>query len=144
VRIASLFIARTTLVTDTGSQSVLRAADLIDTSGATNIAGTKFDSPSNPAAPKGVLDSSITPTAYQTFVQYINSIQLARFGLHNGGVLDQQLIAAKWEALALAPAYDRNAEDDYFLFTLVRNHLITLQRIFGGNLTTFGRPIMTF
>jgi len=39
----------------------LRAADLIDTSGATNIAGTKFDSPSNPAAPKGVLDSSITP-----------------------------------------------------------------------------------
>ena len=40
---------------------------------------------------------------------------------------DQQLIAGKWEALALAPAYDRNAKDDYFLFTLVRNHSITLQ-----------------
>ena len=106
-------------------------------SGATNIAGTKFDSPSNPAAPKGVLDSSITPTAYQTFVQYVNSTQLARFGLHNGGVLDQQLIAAKWEALAIAPAYDRNAKDDYFLFTLVRNYPITLQRIFGGESDDF-------
>jgi len=55
----SLFTARSTLDTDKGSQSVFRSADLIDTSGATNIAGTKFDSPSNPAAPKGVLDSSI-------------------------------------------------------------------------------------
>jgi len=132
------------LVTDKGSQSVLRSADLIDTSGATNIAGTKFDPSSNPAVPKGVLDSSITPTAYQTFVQYVNSTQLARFGLHNGGVLDQQLIVAKWEALALAPAYDRNAKDDYSVFTLVGSHPISLQRIFGGNLTTFGRPIMTF
>jgi len=52
------------------------------------------------------------PTAYQPFVQYINSTQLARFGLHNGSVLDQELIAGKWEALALAPAYDRNAKDD--------------------------------
>ena len=102
------------------SESVLRAADLIDTSGATNIAKTKFDSPSNPVAPKGILDSSITPTAYQTFVQYINSTQLARFGLHNGGALDQTLIASKWESLALAPAFDDDAKDDYFLFTLVR------------------------
>jgi len=82
------------------------------------------------------MDSSITPTAYQTFVQYINSTQIARFGLHNGGDLDQQLIAAKWEALALAPAYGRNAKDDYFLFTLVRNLPITLQRIFEPNLIT--------
>lgn len=102
------------------SGSVFRAADLIDTSGATNIAGTKFDSPSNPAAPNGILDSSITPTVYQTFVQYINSTQLARFGLHNGGAADQTLIASKWESLALAPAYDDHAKDDYFLFTLVR------------------------
>lgn len=108
--------------------SILRAADLIDTSSATNIAGTKFDSPANPAAPKGVLDSSITPTAYQTFVQYINSTQLARFGLHTGGTLDQGLIAAKWEALALAPAYDDHAKDDYFLFTLVRHDPPALNR----------------
>ena len=138
------------ITTYKGTCSILRAADLIDTSGATNIAGTKFDSPSNPAAPGGVLDSSITPTAYQTFVQYINSTQLARFGLHNGGVLDQTLIAAKWEALALAPAHDKNAKDDYFLFTLVRNISHPPPFVigyFGGNLTNIfflGRPIMTF
>lgn len=66
------------------------------------------------------MDSSITPTEYQTFVQYVNATQLARFGLHNGGAADQTLIAAKWEALALAPAFDDDAKDDYFLFTLVR------------------------
>jgi len=87
----------------------------------TNIARTKCDSPSDPTAPKGVLDSSITPTAYQTFVQYINSINSTCIRLHNGGILVQQLIAAKWEALALAPVYDHNAKDDYFLFTLVSN-----------------------
>lgn len=99
----------------------LRSADLIDISCATNIAGTKFDSPSNPAAPGGVLDSSITPTEYQAFVQYINSTQLARFGVHNGGVADETLIASKWESLALVPAFDDDAEDDYFLITLVRH-----------------------
>ena len=117
------------------SGSVSRSADLIDTSGATNIAGTKFDSPSNPAAPNGILDSSIIPTAYQTFVQYINSTQLARFGLHNGGALDQTLIAAKWESLALAPAFDDHAKDDYFLFTLVRYIIYppaSINRILNG------------
>ena len=97
-----------------------RSADLIDISCATNIAGSKFDSPDHPAAPGGVLDGSITPTEYQQFVQYINATQLARFGLHNGGGADETLIASKWESLALAPAFDDDAKDDYFLFTLVR------------------------
>jgi hypothetical protein len=92
---------------------------LIDISSATNIAGTQFDDPAHPAAPGGVLDSSITPAAYQNFVQYINSTQLGRFGVHNGGAADESLIASKWESLALAPAFDENAKDDYFLFTLV-------------------------
>ena len=144
MRIRSLFTAQTTLGTDKGPQSVLRAADLIDASGATNIAGDKFDSPSNHAAPKEALDSSITSTAHQTFVQYISSTQLTRFGLHNDGVLDQQLIATKWEALALAPVYDRNAKDDYFLFTLVTNYSLTLQLPLTENLSTFGRRRMTF
>ena len=34
---------------------------IYDISGATNIAGAKFDDPANPLAPAGVLDASITP-----------------------------------------------------------------------------------
>jgi len=105
--------------------SKYKSADLIDISEATNIAGTKFDSPANPAAPGGVLDPSITPTVYQTFVQYINSTQLGRFGLHNGGSVDQTLIASKWESLALAPCFDDDAKHDYFLFTLADNDFLT-------------------
>ena len=116
---SSLFDRRPLLT----SGPALRSADLIDISCATNIAGSKFDSPDHPAAPGGVLDSSITPTEYQTFVQYINSTQLARFGLHNAGAADETLIASKWESLALAPAFDDDAKDDYFLFTLVRHAL---------------------
>ena len=52
-------------------------------------------------------------------MQYINSTQLARFGLHNGKPVDQTLINSKWESLALAPVGDRHNPNDYFLFTFV-------------------------
>lgn len=61
-----------------------RQADLFSIANATNIAGSKFDDPSNPVAPGGVLDDSVTPATYVSFVNYIDDDQLARFGLHNG------------------------------------------------------------
>ena len=61
-----------------------RSIDLVDIAGATNIAGSKFDSHKNALAPKGNLDSSITPATYTPFVSLIDGTQLARFGLHNG------------------------------------------------------------
>ena len=64
--------------------SANRQADLFSIASATDIHGSKFDSPANPVAPNGVLDSSITPAKYVSFVNYLDSTQLARFGLHNG------------------------------------------------------------
>ena len=61
-----------------------RHADLVDVSGATDIHNTKFDDPSNPVAKSGSLNKNITPAKYVSFVDYLNSTQLARFGLHNG------------------------------------------------------------
>jgi len=61
-----------------------RQADLFSIASATDIHGSKFDSPANPIAVGGVLDSSITPANYVSFVNYLDSTQLARFGLHNG------------------------------------------------------------
>ena len=63
---------------------MVRQADIFSIASATDIHGTKFDDPKNPVAPGGVLDSSVTPAKYVGFVNYIDSKQLARFGLHNG------------------------------------------------------------
>lgn len=65
-------------------EGINRQADLFDISGATNIHGTKFDNPKNPVSPNGVLDPSITPATYVPFVNFLDPVQLARFGLHNG------------------------------------------------------------
>ncbi len=97
-----------------------RQADLLDISSATDIHGTKFDDPTNPIAKKGALDKDITPGTYKSFVSFIDDTQLARFGLHNGKPADQTLIDAKWESLALAPCFDSDFPDDFFLFTAVR------------------------
>ena len=101
------------------SCSIYRQADLIDISKATDIHGTKFDDPSHPIAVNGTLDSSITPATYVSFVNLIEPVQLARFGLHNGKPADQTLIDAKWESLALAPVDDPAYPNDYFLFSAV-------------------------
>ncbi|EPQ52875.1 hypothetical protein GLOTRDRAFT_64673, partial [Gloeophyllum trabeum ATCC 11539] len=114
------------------NHSSYKQADLVDVSGATDIHGTEFDSPSNPIAVNGVLDSSITAATYESFVNYINDTQLARFGLHNGSPADQTLIDAKWESLALAPANDPAYPDDYFLFTASDNDFITTDGISLG------------
>ena len=68
--------------------SVYRSVDLIDITGATNIAGTSYDQPSTPVAPLGVLNASVTPATYQSFLNINDNSQLNRFGLHNGAPND--------------------------------------------------------
>ncbi|KAH9060615.1 hypothetical protein EDB87DRAFT_1683562 [Lactarius vividus] len=87
--------------------------DLILTVGATDIHATSSDSPGHPIAPGGVLSSCIVPATYVSFVDYLDSGQQARFGLHNGGSSSQTLIDAKWEPLA--PSVRSAALDDYSL-----------------------------
>ncbi|KAL4250164.1 Phytase-like domain-containing protein [Abortiporus biennis] len=114
------------------NQSKYKQADLIDISKATNIANTKFDQPANPVAPKGKLDKSVTAATYQSFVDFIDDDQLARFGLHNGDPADQTLIDAKWESLALAPVGDPSFPNDFFLFTAADNDFITTNGVSLG------------
>ena len=72
-----------------------RQADLVDISAATDIHGTPFDEPANPIAVSGVLNPSITPATYVPFVNYLNTTQLAKFGLHNGAVVLLSLVMTK-------------------------------------------------
>ncbi|KDN43197.1 hypothetical protein K437DRAFT_153976 [Tilletiaria anomala UBC 951] len=110
---------------DTDTKSKYKQADLISTKGATNIAGSKYDNPANPIAPGGTLVAGITPVQYQSFVDLIDATQLAKFGLHNGGVIDQNLIASKLESLALISANDSANPDDYLLVVVSDNDFIT-------------------
>ncbi|PWN23939.1 hypothetical protein BCV69DRAFT_279842 [Microstroma glucosiphilum] len=106
--------------------SSYKEVGLLTTAGATNIAGTKYDSPENPVAPGGQLVDGITAATVQDWLSLIDTAQLAKFGIHNGGTLDQNLIASKLESLALASVGDSAYPDDYFLFVVSDNDFITL------------------
>ena len=105
--------------------SVYRSIDLIDISGATNIAGTAYDKVSTPVAPNGALNSSIKPAIYQKFLDINDNSQLNRFGLHNGAPNDSNDLYEKWESMAVVPVGDRQAPNDYFLFVGSDNDFIT-------------------
>lgn len=105
--------------------SVYRSIDLLDISGATNIAGTAYDKASTPVAPNGVLKSSIKPASYQKFLDINDNAQLNRFGLHNGAPNDSNDLYEKWESMAVVPIGDRRAPNDYFLFVGSDNDFIT-------------------
>ncbi|CAK5272346.1 unnamed protein product [Mycena citricolor] len=115
-----------------GTKFKYKQADLFSIVNATDIHGTRFDSPAFPVAPGGVLDPAITPVTYVGFVNYVNATDLARFGLHTGDPDDNTLPDSKWESLALAPVGDPRAPDDYFLFTASDNDFLTTQGVSLG------------
>jgi hypothetical protein len=112
--------------------STYRTILVYDITGATNIAGTKFDDPANPISPNGVLDPSIKPAARSEFININDSAQLAKFGLHNGPTDDNNNLYEKWEAMTLVPALDPGAPNDYFLFVGNDNDFITQSGLQDG------------
>jgi len=95
---------------------------LVDTAGATNIAGTPFETSYTPVAPGGVLLTSITPVQQTEVVNILNTTQLSKFGINiNNGVagsanaVSSTTITEKFEGMALVPALEEGAPQDYFL-----------------------------
>jgi hypothetical protein len=82
--------------------SLYRKIELVDTAGATDIAG-RFDGATDSVAPDGVLRENIVPAAMRDFVDLNDNNQLKRFGLHNGAPADAHDLYEKWEGMALAP-----------------------------------------
>lgn len=96
--------------------SLYRKVVIYDISNATNILGTAFDTTTTPVATGGVLTPDIVPAASAELVNLNDATQLAKFGLHNGLDDNQNNLSDKWEAMALAPALDPTAPNDWFLF----------------------------
>ncbi|MDQ1186198.1 esterase-like activity of phytase family protein [Agrobacterium larrymoorei] len=107
-----------------GDTSVYRKIELVDVSGATDIAGGEFDDV-KPVAPKGVLDSAIKPAVLHDFIDLNDAKELARFGLHNGAPNDKNNLSEKWEAMSIASVLDPTSPDDYFLFVANDNDFLT-------------------
>ena len=105
--------------------SLYRSILVYDISGATNIAGTAYDTTTTPIAPGGVLAAGIVPATSAVLVDMNNAAQLAKFGLNNGPVDNVNTLSEKWEALALVPAFDPGTPNDWFLFVGNDNDFIT-------------------
>ncbi|MSU52547.1 MAG: hypothetical protein CK538_04800 [Opitutia bacterium] len=105
--------------------SLYRSILVYDISSATDIAGTAYDTPTTPVAPGGVLAAGIVPATSAVLVDLNNNAQLAKFGLNNGPVDNVNTLSEKWEALALVPAFDPGAPNDWFLFVGNDNDFIT-------------------
>ena len=111
--------------------SAYRVINVIDTDGATDIAG-KYDGAGDSMAPGGMLRTNIKPARLTPFLDINDNAQLARVGLHNGAPNDANDLYEKWESMALAPVHDAKAPDDYFLFVGSDNDFITQDGMMAG------------
>ena len=121
-------------------ESKLRRVDVIDLSAATNILGLAVEST---IAPGGVLDPSITPALYASWLDINDNAQLARFGLVNGNVTGLDNLSEKWEGLVLLPALDPSRPNDHFLFVANDNDFATTDGFHAGSAYDDGKDIDT-
>jgi hypothetical protein len=100
----------------TANAAIYKSVLLIDTSGATNLAGTAYEQTAKPVARDGDLVDGIVPVQQAELINILNPVQLALFGMN----LDVQpstpmTLPEKLEAMAIAPAFDPKAPNDVFL-----------------------------
>ena len=126
---------------EVGTQtSLLRAVEIVDLSGATNILGASFEAQ---IAPGGVLNPVIVPAAKSLLLDINDRNQLNRFGLTNGQQAGFENLSEKWEGLALLPALDPSRPDDYFLFIANDNDFATTDGFHAGAAYNDGKNLDT-
>jgi hypothetical protein len=101
-----------------------RKIELLDTSKASDIAGSDYDH-KTPVAPSGVLSSGVVPATLTPLIDINDNAELNKFGMHNGAPQDSTNLGEKWEAMGLLPALDPAKPDDWFLFVANDNDFIT-------------------
>ena len=83
-----------------GATSRYRSINLLDTSRATNIAGSRYDG-TVPVAPNGKLVDGVVPATLTRYIDINETAELQKFGLHNGEPNDRNNLSEKWEGMAL-------------------------------------------
>lgn len=122
---------------DNEKSIVYKSVLLADTRGATNLAGTVYETGTASVlrAPGGTaLKPGIRPMRWVELVNLLDPFQLARFGLD----MDTQpknrplTLSEKWEAMDLVPALDPAHPHDYFLFVGNDNDFIARRCVMQG------------
>jgi hypothetical protein len=111
---------------------------VVDTTGATNLAGTDYETGVKPIAPqtdgRNALDPSIAPAKSQVLVNMLNTTQLGKFGMNIDNLNANDLtLSEKWEAMTLVPALDPAAPNDAFLFIGNDNDFLTTRGMMKGS-----------
>jgi hypothetical protein len=105
---------------------VFKSILLVDTDGASNLAGTPYEQGVEPIAKNGELVAGVTPVKQAELVNLLNPVQLARLGMNLfTAPSDRFSLSEKWEALAVAPALDPAAPNDVFLLVGNDNDFLT-------------------
>ncbi|RZK03626.1 MAG: autotransporter domain-containing protein [Novosphingobium sp.] len=102
----------------TSTTPVYKSILLVDTKGATNLAGTTYETGTTPVATNGTLVPSIVAVQQVELINMLNPVQLSRVGMNitRLPVSTPTTISEKIEAMALAPVLEENAPQDFFLF----------------------------
>ncbi|CZS99297.1 uncharacterized protein RAG0_07672 [Rhynchosporium agropyri] len=114
--------------------STYRHIDIFDVSAATDIMGDTYDCANcSVASSQGVLKAGIKPAEYCSFIDMNLNSQLNRFGAHNGGAQDADLLNEKWESIGIVPVDGLVGDDDeWFVFSISDNDFITQDGYMNG------------
>ncbi|QDE38268.1 esterase-like activity of phytase family protein [Luteibacter pinisoli] len=117
-----------------GKPIVFKSIVIVDTDGATNLAGTRYETATASVLGQGgALRSDIHAAAWKPLVNLLDPDDLKRVGLslesgHDG--LAQ--LSEKWEAMDLLPALDDAHPDDWFLLVGNDNDFIARHCVMEG------------
>ena len=113
---------------------VFKSILLVDTAGATNLAGTQYETGVTPLATNGALVPGIVPVQQVELINLLNTTQLARVGMNltRLPVATPTTLSEKIEALALAPVLEEGAPQDFFLFVGNDNDFLGTNTRFNG------------
>lgn len=102
----------------TSATPVYKSILLIDTTGATNLAGTPYETGVTPVASNGNLVAGITAVRQVELINMLNPTQLARVGMNLNRLptTNPTSLSEKIEAMALVPVLEEGAPQDFFLF----------------------------
>ena len=102
----------------TSTTPMFKSILLVDTTGATNLAGTQYETSNTPIATNGTLIPAIVPVQQAELVNMLNPVQLGRVGMNitRLPLTSATTISEKIEAMALAPVLEEGAPQDFFLF----------------------------
>ncbi len=102
---------------------IYKKVNLVELNGASNILGTDWDKAVGTAGQKNLpalgdqlaLTNGIIAAIRKDFVDLLNTVELAKFGMNAGAARDNNTVPEKYEGLALVPLNEPGAPNDWLM-----------------------------